>query len=98
MIQPLFQNNPVDTVSGASPFKPESRPEPCKTWVFGILHGVGIVYALMACAMKKKFVGFRLDEDLYEFVSRFAQGKRMTVTQSLPPIYRGAGGLDSGFL
>jgi len=33
--------------------------------------------------MKKKFVGFRLDEDLYEFVSQFAQSKRMTVTQVL---------------
>jgi hypothetical protein len=38
---------------------------------------------LMACAMKKKFVGFRLDEDLYEFVSQFAKSKRMTVTQVL---------------
>ncbi|MBI1928037.1 hypothetical protein HYR99_27815 [Candidatus Poribacteria bacterium] len=33
--------------------------------------------------MKKKFVGFRLDEDLYEFVSQFAKSKRMTVTQVL---------------
>jgi hypothetical protein len=33
--------------------------------------------------MKKKFVGFRLDEDLHEFVNPFAQSRRMTVTQVL---------------
>ncbi len=33
--------------------------------------------------MKKKFVSFRLDEDLHEFIRKYAQSKRMTLTQVL---------------
>jgi len=33
--------------------------------------------------MKKKSVSFRLDEDLYDFIQKYAQSKRMTLTQVL---------------
>jgi len=33
--------------------------------------------------MTKKSISFRLDEDLYEFIVKYAQSERMTLTQVL---------------
>ncbi len=33
--------------------------------------------------MKKKSISFRLDEDLHEFIQKYAQSRRMTLTQVL---------------